>query len=250
MSDIAHTDGIACQHWCRQPGCGEPEEHVQRLRTRSGATFVRSPDRIPTRSPVTSTPWSLNRPVRHWSPRELAPQRIVAAVLLHRLGRLDPAGGRRRRSSGGANCSTSTTRPWQRRVLHDGGRDVKYTGDGVLALLRSVTAALTTARSIRDQLAERGLHIRVGVDVGDVDVRGDDVSGLTVNIAARIMGRQRKTRRSFRNGRKREPRLRSLVDEVGVAELKGIPAPFTLHSMAALAARRRGVPGSSRRMRS
>ena len=75
----------------------------------------------------------------------------------------------------------------QRFVHQHGGRVVKYTGDGVLALMPSATGAVDAARSICDQLAQRGLEVRVGIHVGDVDSRGDDVSGLAVNIAARIM---------------------------------------------------------------
>jgi class 3 adenylate cyclase len=75
----------------------------------------------------------------------------------------------------------------QQGVRQHGGRVVKYTGDGVLALMPSATAALDAATAIRDQLARQGLQIRVGIHVGDVDTRGDDVSGLAVNIAARIM---------------------------------------------------------------
>jgi class 3 adenylate cyclase len=57
----------------------------------------------------------------------------------------------------------------------------------VLALLPSATSALEAAQSIRAALAQQGLQIRAGIHVGDVDMRGDDVSGLAVNIAARIM---------------------------------------------------------------
>jgi class 3 adenylate cyclase len=64
---------------------------------------------------------------------------------------------------------------------------VKTTGDGILALLPSATAAIQAARAIRDVLAEDELQVRVGIHVGEIDRRGDDVSGLAVNAAARIM---------------------------------------------------------------
>jgi class 3 adenylate cyclase len=70
-----------------------------------------------------------------------------------------------------------------------GGRVVKYTGDGVLALMSSATDALDAALMIQAQLAAQDLAIRAGVHVGDVDTRGTDVSGISINIAARIMGR-------------------------------------------------------------
>jgi len=60
-------------------------------------------------------------------------------------------------------------------VRHQGGRVVKYTGDGVLALITSATGALEAARAMQERLTAIGLSIRVGIHVGDVDVRGDDV---------------------------------------------------------------------------
>ena len=59
-----------------------------------------------------------------------------------------------------------------------GRRDVvKTTGDGVLALLPSASAALTVAERVRRELAAEDLDIRVGIHVGDIDKRGDDISG-------------------------------------------------------------------------
>ena len=44
-----------------------------------------------------------------------------------------------------------------------------------------------TAQHIRDALAVEGLDVRIGVHVAEVEARGDDVAGLGVHIAARIM---------------------------------------------------------------
>ena len=68
-----------------------------------------------------------------------------------------------------------------------GGTFVKTTGDGVLALLPSATAAVRAGERIREQLSADGLGVRIGIHVGDVDRRGDDVSGISVHIAARVM---------------------------------------------------------------
>jgi class 3 adenylate cyclase/pimeloyl-ACP methyl ester carboxylesterase len=68
-----------------------------------------------------------------------------------------------------------------------GGTIVKTTGDGVLALLPSAAAAVRASERIRDVLAADGLAVRVGIHVGDLDRRGDDVSGIAVHIAARAM---------------------------------------------------------------
>jgi class 3 adenylate cyclase/alpha-beta hydrolase superfamily lysophospholipase len=70
-----------------------------------------------------------------------------------------------------------------------GGSVVKTTGDGVLALLPSAGLGLRAATEIRRDLAAEGLDVRIGVHVGDIDRRGDDVSGLAVNIASRVMSK-------------------------------------------------------------
>jgi class 3 adenylate cyclase len=67
------------------------------------------------------------------------------------------------------------------------GRVVKTTGDGVLAVLPSASAAVRTAQHIRDALTTEGLDVRIGIHVAEVEARGDDVAGLGVHIAARIM---------------------------------------------------------------
>ena len=70
-----------------------------------------------------------------------------------------------------------------------GGTVVKTTGDGVLALLPSAGVCLRAAAAVRNELAAEGLEVRIGVHVGDIDRRGDDVSGLAVNIASRVMSK-------------------------------------------------------------
>jgi class 3 adenylate cyclase/pimeloyl-ACP methyl ester carboxylesterase len=75
----------------------------------------------------------------------------------------------------------------QRAVSRRGGNVIKTTGDGVLALLPSATAAVEAARSIRAELVQDDLNVRIGIHAGEIDRRGDDVSGLAVNVAARIM---------------------------------------------------------------
>ena len=75
----------------------------------------------------------------------------------------------------------------QREVSRRGGEVIKTTGDGVLALLPSATEAIEAARAIRAELDRDDLHVRVGIHIGEIDRRGDDVSGLAVNTAARIM---------------------------------------------------------------
>jgi class 3 adenylate cyclase len=67
-----------------------------------------------------------------------------------------------------------------------GGREVKSTGDGFLAAFDGPARAVTCARAIRDAAAQMGMVIRAGLHTGQVDLRGDDVAGMAVHIAARV----------------------------------------------------------------
>ena len=67
-----------------------------------------------------------------------------------------------------------------------GGREIKTTGDGVLATFERPARAVQCACAIRDAAAQLGLEVRGGVHVGEVELRGDDIAGMTVHIAARI----------------------------------------------------------------
>jgi class 3 adenylate cyclase len=68
-----------------------------------------------------------------------------------------------------------------------GGREVKTTGDGVLAVFDAPPLAIRSAAAIRDAAGRRDLHIRAGVHVGEVQIVGDNVEGLAVHEAARVM---------------------------------------------------------------
>jgi class 3 adenylate cyclase len=67
-----------------------------------------------------------------------------------------------------------------------GGRLVKGTGDGVLATFDAPARGLRCADTLRSSLSDAGIAIRAGVHTGEVELRGDDVSGIGVHIAARV----------------------------------------------------------------
>jgi class 3 adenylate cyclase len=74
----------------------------------------------------------------------------------------------------------------RRLVAHEGGRRIKSTGDGVLAVFDGPGRAIRCAVDLRQELAGIGLEIRAGIHTGELDVRDDDVGGIAVHIAARI----------------------------------------------------------------
>ena len=67
------------------------------------------------------------------------------------------------------------------------GRLVKSTGDGILALFDRPGRAIRCATALRDRLRGSGVEIRAGVHTGEVQLRGDDVGGIAVHFAARVM---------------------------------------------------------------
>ena len=66
------------------------------------------------------------------------------------------------------------------------GKLVKSTGDGVLATFDGPARAVSCGWELRDALRPLGIEVRVGLHTGEVEVRGGDIGGLAVHIAARV----------------------------------------------------------------
>lgn len=117
-------------------------------------------------------------------------------------------------------------------ITRFGGRLVKSTGDGVLAVFGSPSEAVRCARSAGAALEAVGVGTRAGVHVGEIELRGDDVAGMAVNIAARVAACA---------GRGQVLVSQTLVDlligtaatfeAAGRHELKGVPGTWELHSL-------------------
>ena len=82
------------------------------------------------------------------------------------------------------------------RITADGGRIVKETGDGILVEFPSAVDAVRNALSIQEALADHNSELpeiqrfvfRIGVNLGDVIIEGEDIHGDGVNVAARLEG--------------------------------------------------------------
>jgi class 3 adenylate cyclase len=74
----------------------------------------------------------------------------------------------------------------RRQLERFSGRLVKTTGDGLLATFDGPARGIRCACAIRDGLKRLGIDIRVGLHTGEVELRGDDVGGVAVHIAARV----------------------------------------------------------------
>jgi TolB-like protein len=81
-------------------------------------------------------------------------------------------------------------------VMSHGGRIVKSTGDGVLLEFPSIVAAVECAVAVQKLMAERNADVpedrrmlfRMGINLGDVLIEGNDILGDGVNVAARLEG--------------------------------------------------------------
>ena len=67
------------------------------------------------------------------------------------------------------------------------GRLIKTTGDGILASFDGPGRAIKCATTFSGAAAHIGLKLRSGLHTGEVEVRGEDIAGVAVNVAARIM---------------------------------------------------------------
>jgi class 3 adenylate cyclase len=68
------------------------------------------------------------------------------------------------------------------------GITVKFTGDGALATFDGPARAIECACAIRDAMSELELSIRVGLHTGEIEMAANDIHGIAVHVAARIMG--------------------------------------------------------------
>ena len=66
------------------------------------------------------------------------------------------------------------------------GNEIKTTGDGFVATFDGPARAIRCAREIAEATHHLGIEVRVGLHTGECDVRGDDLAGLAVHIAARV----------------------------------------------------------------
>jgi adenylate cyclase len=82
------------------------------------------------------------------------------------------------------------------KVTEHGGRTVKLMGDGALVEFASVVDAVECAVAIQRAIAElnagipedRQIVFRIGINVGDIIIEGEDIYGDGVNVAARLEG--------------------------------------------------------------
>jgi adenylate cyclase len=77
-------------------------------------------------------------------------------------------------------------------ITEHGGRIVKTSGDGILVEFASAVDAVTCAMTVQSKMVERNegtvikISFRIGINIGDIIIDGDDIFGDGVNVAARV----------------------------------------------------------------
>jgi class 3 adenylate cyclase/pimeloyl-ACP methyl ester carboxylesterase len=113
------------------------------------------------------------------------------------------------------------------------GHEVNTAGDGFVATFTSPSVALDCAEAIVDAVRPLGIEVRAGVHAGEVEVRGADIAGMAVHIAARVAALSgpsevlvSSTAREIVTGSRRS------FTEHGEHDLKGVPGRWRVYTMA------------------
>lgn len=111
------------------------------------------------------------------------------------------------------------------------GNEVKMTGDGFMATFDSPGRAIACALNITAAAHALGIEIRAGIHTGEVEMAGQDLRGIAVHVASRIMAAAAPgevlvsaTTRELATGGKVE------FEDRGVHELKGISGPRQIYA--------------------
>jgi class 3 adenylate cyclase/pimeloyl-ACP methyl ester carboxylesterase len=110
------------------------------------------------------------------------------------------------------------------------GREIKMTGDGCVAIFDGPARAVACAVEIVEQVSAIGLELRAGIHTGEVELRGDDIAGVAVHIASRVMS-YAESGGIVVSGTVKDLVVGSGIDFVpcGIAALKGVPGEWQLY---------------------
>jgi class 3 adenylate cyclase len=112
------------------------------------------------------------------------------------------------------------------------GREINTTGDGFVASFDGPVRAIRCAQAIAEATGKLGVQLRVGLHTGECEVRGDDLGGLAVHIAARV-GALANPGEVLVSGTVKDLVLGSGIefDDRGDHELKGVPGTWRLYAV-------------------
>ena len=112
------------------------------------------------------------------------------------------------------------------------GREIDTAGDGFLATFDGPARAVRCACAIRDGVRGLGIEIRAGLHTGEVELVGDRIAGIAVNIGARIAACA-EPGQVLASGTVRDLVAGSGIgfEDRGARELKGVPGEWRLFAV-------------------
>jgi class 3 adenylate cyclase len=112
------------------------------------------------------------------------------------------------------------------------GTEINTTGDGFVASFDGPGRAIGCALAITEATGKLGVELRVGLHTGECEVRGDDLGGLAVHIAARV-GALAAPGEVLVSGTVKDLVVGSGIEfgDRGEHELKGVPGTWKLYSV-------------------
>ncbi|HUL48707.1 MAG TPA: adenylate/guanylate cyclase domain-containing protein [Gemmatimonadales bacterium] len=121
----------------------------------------------------------------------------------------------------------------QREVGRFGGRIVKTTGDGVLAMFDDPAAAVLCGLRVCESIRVMGVELRAAAHTGLIELRGEDIAGIAVNIAARVLAEAEPSEMLVTRTVKDLLAGSSLrFSTRGVRRLKGVPDEWEIYAAA------------------
>jgi class 3 adenylate cyclase len=122
----------------------------------------------------------------------------------------------------------------RRELAQHRGREVNTAGDGFFAVFDRPMRAVACAIAMREGVKVLGLRVRTGLHYGEVEMRGEQVTGLAVHAAARVMAEAGADQLLLS-----EAMAQALGDsvplrEAGTHELRGVPGEWRLFELATL----------------
>ena len=118
------------------------------------------------------------------------------------------------------------------------GRIVKTTGDGMLVEFASTVDAVNCAMGVQGKMADRNcdgpnkITFRIGINIGDIIIDGDDIFGDGVNVAARVENECQPGSVLLSDDAFRQVRGKTafVFDDIGERTLKNIDRPVRLYA--------------------
>jgi class 3 adenylate cyclase len=120
----------------------------------------------------------------------------------------------------------------ERRIPAFHGKRIKHTGDGYLLAFTGPTSAIECAQAISTDVERLGLQCKTGIHTGECERRGEDLSGLAVHIAARIMAEaDPQTIASSQTVKDLVVGSGLEFAPLGTRDLKGVPGDWPLYTV-------------------